>query len=132
MKSDPALKAIESNNQRRISKRVVIEDEPSSPGNKRIDTNFKKKLSLNLHSNRSSNRTFTKMMSMSPEGKDGTSSMHKKVMQRNFLKKMKTLDPVTGMEEEMTEADYMRQSTGQSRFDLKSGLLVLTFLRIVY
>lgn len=106
---------------------MVIEDEPPSPGNKRIDPNFKKKLSLNLNSNRSGNRTFTKMMSMSPEGKDLTSSMHKKVMQRNFMKKMKTLDPK--FDEEMTEADYMRQSTGQSRFDLKSGLLVIGILK---
>lgn len=113
---------------------MVIEDEPPSPGNKRIDPNFKKKLSLNLHSNRSGNRTFTKMMSMSPEGKDSAISMHKKVMQRNFMKKMKTLDPK--FDEEMTEADYMRQSTGymrqstgQSRFDLKSGLLVRLLLR---
>jgi len=55
-------------------------------------------------------------------------------MQRNFMKKMKTLDPK--FDEEMTEADYMRQSTGymrqstgQSRFDLKSGLLVRLLLR---
>lgn len=125
MKSDPALRALESNNQRVRNKRVVIEDEPPSPGNKRIDPNFKKKLSLNLNSNRSANRTFTKMMSMSPEGKDSatSTSMHKKVMQRNFMKKMKTLD--AKFDEEMTEADYMRQSTGQSRFDLKSGLLVI-------
>ena len=122
MKSDPALKALESNNQRR-NKKVVIEDEPTSPGSRKIDLNFKKKLSLNLHSNRSGNKTFTKMMSMSPEGKDSAISMHKKIMQRNFIKKMKTLDPK--FDEEMTEADYMRQSTGQSRFDLKSGLLVL-------
>jgi len=61
---------------------------------------------------------------MSPEARESP-SMRKQVVQRNFLKKMKTAGPTDVNEVTELNETTMRQSTN-SKFDVKSG-----FVRII-
>lgn len=87
---------------------------------------FQRKHSLTVQPDSEAfNRVSFKRHSLVGEQKD-QNSMHKKVMQRNLIKKLETFDPA-GFDEVSESYEQSFSQTPPSKFEFKSGLLVNSF-----